>query len=162
VNIGKDSIEGGTTRLVCLLALAIQSAARQECRSGFPGSSGTQAGCRDSSTASRGAAPIAERAGRWQHQCLAFIGLDGLSSSMLDALPETDSNRRHPVGFQGIGGGRPTPRGGRPKLAPDICELIGETSVANPLWRAPRIHGKVGGSEKLAARPLACQPSDAQ
>jgi hypothetical protein len=62
---------------------------------------------------------------------------------MLDALPETDSNRGHPVGFQGIGGGRPTPRGGRPKPAPDICELIGETSVANPLWRAPRIHGEL-------------------
>jgi len=35
------------------------------------------------------------------------------------------------------------PRGGRPKTPADICKLIYEMSVVNPLWGAPRIHGEL-------------------
>ena len=34
-------------------------------------------------------------------------------------------------------------RGGRPRTAADIRQLIREMSIANPLWGAPRIHGEL-------------------
>ena len=36
-----------------------------------------------------------------------------------------------------------TTRGGRPKVAPGIRQLIRDMSLANPLWGAPRIHGEL-------------------
>jgi hypothetical protein len=34
-------------------------------------------------------------------------------------------------------------RGGRPTVPLEICRLIREMSIANPLWGAPRIHGEL-------------------
>jgi hypothetical protein len=34
-------------------------------------------------------------------------------------------------------------RGGRPSVPLEIGRLIRETSLANPLWGAPRIHGEL-------------------
>src|SRR5713101_3953339 len=34
-------------------------------------------------------------------------------------------------------------RGGRPKVPPEIRQLIRDMSLANPLWGAPRIHGEL-------------------
>ena len=34
-------------------------------------------------------------------------------------------------------------RAGRPSVPPEIRRLIGEMSLANPLWGAPRIHGEL-------------------
>ena len=34
-------------------------------------------------------------------------------------------------------------RAGRPRVAPDIRELIRDMSRANPLWGAPRVHGEL-------------------
>src|SRR6266852_4948222 len=36
-----------------------------------------------------------------------------------------------------------TTRGGRPKVTPEIRQLIRDMSLANPLWGAPRIHGEL-------------------
>src|SRR5215216_1921147 len=33
--------------------------------------------------------------------------------------------------------------GGRPAVSAEIRQLIGEMSIANPLWGAPRIHGEL-------------------
>ena len=38
---------------------------------------------------------------------------------------------------------RATSKGGRPKTPADVRRLICQMSVANPLWRAPRIHGEL-------------------
>src|SRR5213076_1145035 len=35
------------------------------------------------------------------------------------------------------------PRGGRPRVPPEIRQLIRDMSLANPLWGAPRIHGEL-------------------
>jgi hypothetical protein len=32
---------------------------------------------------------------------------------------------------------------GRPAVPTDICQLIREMSITNPLWGAPRIHGEL-------------------
>ena len=34
-------------------------------------------------------------------------------------------------------------RGARPKVSLEIRQLIGQMSIANPLWGAPRIHGEL-------------------
>ena len=34
-------------------------------------------------------------------------------------------------------------RAGRPRVAPEILELIRNISTANPLWGAPRVHGEL-------------------
>ena len=51
--------------------------------------------------------------------------------------------RWHRAGFRAYWRWKSRPRGGRPKTAADIRQLIREMSVANPLWGAPRIHGEL-------------------
>lgn len=35
------------------------------------------------------------------------------------------------------------PRRGRPAVAPEVRKLVRDMAIANPLWRAPRIHGEL-------------------
>jgi len=35
------------------------------------------------------------------------------------------------------------PTGGRPQIETDLCALIRQMSIENPLWGAPRIHGEL-------------------
>src|SRR5205809_3730169 len=51
--------------------------------------------------------------------------------------------RWHRAGFRAYWRWKSRTRGGRPKTPADICHLIREMSVANPLWGAPRIHGEL-------------------
>jgi transposase InsO family protein len=77
---------------------------------------------------------------------LVFAGLYRLAPEVLDALkivkPETVI-RWHRTGFRAYWRWKSRSRGGRPKLAADIRQLVYEMSVANPLWGAPRIHGEL-------------------
>src|SRR6516165_6358132 len=77
---------------------------------------------------------------------LVFAGLYRLAPGVLDALkivkPETVI-RWHRAGFRAYWRWKSRPRGGRPPISADICRLIREMSVANPLWGAPRIHGEL-------------------
>jgi transposase InsO family protein len=77
---------------------------------------------------------------------LLLVGLYRLAPGALDALkiirPET-LLRWHRAGFRALWRWKSRPRGGRPQTAADICRLIREMSVANPLWGAPRIHGEL-------------------
>jgi hypothetical protein len=77
---------------------------------------------------------------------LVFAGLYRLTPEALDALtilkPETVI-RWHRAGFRAWWRWKSRPRGGRPKTPYEICQLIREMSVANPLWGAPRIHGEL-------------------
>jgi hypothetical protein len=65
---------------------------------------------------------------------------------VLDALkilqPETVI-RWHRAGFRAYWCWRSRRRSGRPRIPADICHLIREMSIANPLWGAPRIHGEL-------------------
>jgi hypothetical protein len=51
--------------------------------------------------------------------------------------------RWHRAGFQAYWRWKSRPRGGRPKTALEIRQLIREISLANPLWGAPRLHGEL-------------------
>src|SRR6266576_364619 len=77
---------------------------------------------------------------------LVFVGLYGLAPGVLSALaivrPETVI-RWHRAGFRLYWRWRSRPCGGRPKVSMDVRELIRDISSANPLWGAPRIHGKL-------------------
>ena len=77
---------------------------------------------------------------------LVFTGLYRLAPAVLDALkilkPET-LIRWHRAGFRAYWRWKSRPRGGRPATAAEICQLIREMSMANPLWGAPRIHGEL-------------------
>src|SRR2546425_10943372 len=77
---------------------------------------------------------------------LVFAGLYRLAPGVLDALkilkPQTVI-RWHRAGLRAYWGWKSRPRGGRPKIATDIRQLIRDMSVANPLWGAPRIHGEL-------------------
>src|SRR5262247_3064846 len=44
-------------------------------------------------------------------------------------------------------------RPGRPRIGPEIRDLIRRMSNANPLWGAPRIHGSCSNSGSRSARP---------
>jgi len=55
------------------------------------------------------------------------------------------------------------PRRGRPAVASEICRLIRQMAIANPLWRAPRIHGElkmlgITISERTVSRILRSVP----
>jgi transposase InsO family protein len=77
---------------------------------------------------------------------LVLVGLYRLAPGVLDTLkiirPET-LIRWHRAGFRVFWRWKSRPRGGRPPTPTDICRLIREMSVANPLWGAPRIHGEL-------------------
>ena len=77
---------------------------------------------------------------------LVFAGLYRVAPEVLDALkilkPQTVI-RWHRAGFRAYWRWKSRPRGGRPKTPADIRQLIGDMSVANPLWGAPRIHGEL-------------------
>jgi transposase InsO family protein len=77
---------------------------------------------------------------------LLLVGLYRLAPGVLDALkiirPQT-LLRWHRAGFRAFWRWKSRPHGGRPRIAVDICRLIREMSVANPLWGAPRIHGEL-------------------
>ena len=54
-------------------------------------------------------------------------------------------------------------RRGRPAVAAEVCRLIRQMAIANPLWRAPRIHGElkmlgVTISERTVSRILRSVP----
>jgi transposase InsO family protein len=77
---------------------------------------------------------------------LLLIGLYRLAPGVLDALkiirPQT-LLRWHRAGFRAYWRCKSRPLGGRPSAPADICRLIREMSIANPLWGAPRIHGEL-------------------
>jgi hypothetical protein len=72
---------------------------------------------------------------------LIFAGLYRLAPKVLGALaivkPETVI-KWHRAGFRSYWRWKSRRRGGRPIVAPEIRKLIGEMSIANPLWGAPR------------------------
>jgi hypothetical protein len=75
---------------------------------------------------------------------LVFATLYRITPGVLNALvivkPATVI-RWHRAGFRLFWRWNSRSRGGRPKVALEICRLIRDMSVANPLWGAPRIHG---------------------
>src|SRR5580700_7879174 len=77
---------------------------------------------------------------------LIFAGQYRLAPTVLNALavlkPDTVI-KWHRAGFRSYWRWRSRGRGGRPTLPTEICKLIREMSIANPLWGAPRIHGEL-------------------
>src|SRR5260221_13894564 len=77
---------------------------------------------------------------------LVFPALYRGAPGGLDALkilkPQTVI-RWHRAGFRAYWRWKSRGRGGRPKTAADIRQLIRDMSIANPLWGAPRIHGEL-------------------
>jgi len=77
---------------------------------------------------------------------LAFVALYRLFPNVREVLaivkPETIV-RWHRAGFRSHWRWKSRPRGGRPTVPLEICRLIREMSIANPLWGAPRIHGEL-------------------
>ena len=71
---------------------------------------------------------------------LIFVGLYRLFPKVRDALaivkPDTIV-RWHRAGFRSYCRWKSRPRGGRPTVPLEICELIREMSIADPLWGAP-------------------------
>ena len=87
---------------------------------------------------------------------LVFVGLYGLAPDVLRALaivrPDTVI-RWHRAGFRLYWRWKSSRRCGRPAVTLEIRRLIREMSIANPLWRAPRIHGELLKLASLSARP---------
>jgi hypothetical protein len=77
---------------------------------------------------------------------LVFAGLSRLAPCVLEALkivrPETVI-RSHRAGFRAYWRWKSRPRRGRPTTPLEIRRLIGEISLANPLWGAPRLRGEL-------------------
>ena len=77
---------------------------------------------------------------------LVFAGICRLAPQALDALqiikPATVI-RWHRAGFRAYWRWKSRPRSGRPGTPHEIRQLIGDMSIANPLWGAPRIHGEL-------------------
>ena len=66
----------------------------------------------------------------------------GVVSALVIVNPETVI-RWHRAGFRLFWRWKSRHRGGRPKVALEIRQLIRAMSLANPLWGAPRIHGEL-------------------
>jgi hypothetical protein len=77
---------------------------------------------------------------------LIFAGLYRIAPGVVHTLvivqPETVI-RWHRAGFRLFWRWKSRYRGGRPKVALEIRQLIRAMSLANPLWGAPRIHGEL-------------------
>src|SRR5450631_647297 len=77
---------------------------------------------------------------------LVFATLYRFAPGVVNALaivePETVI-RWHRAGFRLFWRWKSRSRGGRPKVALEIRQLIKDMSLANPLWGAPRIHGEL-------------------
>jgi hypothetical protein len=77
---------------------------------------------------------------------LIFVGLYRLAPNTIKALtivkPDTVI-RWHRAGFRLYWRWKSRHRCGRPTVRLEIRRLIRETSIANPLWRAPRLHGEL-------------------
>ena len=77
---------------------------------------------------------------------VVLIGLYRLAPKVLEAVkiitPETVI-RWHRVGFRGYWRYKSHPLSGRPKISAEIRQLVREMSLANPFWRALRIHGEL-------------------
>lgn len=66
----------------------------------------------------------------------------GVLASMVIVKPETVV-RWHRLGFKAFWRWRSRGRPGRPRIAPEVRDLIRQVSLANPLWGASRIHGEL-------------------
>ena len=77
---------------------------------------------------------------------LILVGLYRLFPDVWGALaivkPDT-MIRWHCAGFRAYRRWKSRTRRGRPKVPPEIRQLIRDMSLANPLWGAPRIHGEL-------------------
>jgi transposase InsO family protein len=77
---------------------------------------------------------------------LFFVQLYGWFPSMLQVVqiirPET-LIRWHRTGFRSYWRWKSRNRGGRPRIDIELRALIGQMSLENPLWGAPRIHGEL-------------------
>jgi transposase InsO family protein len=77
---------------------------------------------------------------------LIFVGLYRLVPNTMKALTIVKPNtviRWHRAGFRLYWRWKSRHRCGRPAVPLEIRRLIREMSIANPLWRAPRIHGEL-------------------
>ena len=77
---------------------------------------------------------------------LFFVQLYRWFPSMLQVVqiirPET-LIRWHRTGFRSYWRWKSRNRGGRPRIDTELRALIGQMSLENPLWGAPRIHGEL-------------------
>jgi Homeodomain-like domain len=78
---------------------------------------------------------------RWGLVWVYRIVPDALNAVSL-VRPETVI-RWHRRGFRAFWRWKSRPRGGRPRIPPELRDLVREMSRANPLWGAPRIHGEL-------------------
>src|SRR5262245_50400986 len=77
---------------------------------------------------------------------LNFAGVYGLMPSVriaLKILKPEPVIAWHRAGFRAYWLRQSRAHGGRPRVSPEVRELIPEMSIANPLWGAPRIHGEL-------------------
>jgi transposase InsO family protein len=85
---------------------------------------------------------------RWADRAL-FIWLYRRCPRILDAItivrPETVV-RWHRMGFAAYWRWKSRSLGGRPRVGKEVRDLIRRMSIENPLWGAPKIHGKVAQS----------------
>jgi hypothetical protein len=88
--------------------------------------------------------------------CLVFAGLYRIAPRIVNALviiePETVIPW-HRAGFRLFWRSKSQSRGGRPKVAFEIRQLIRAMGLANPLWGAPRIHGEFSSSASMLVKP---------
>ena len=97
---------------------------------------------------------------------LLFVVLYRLFPSILKTMrivkPETVV-RWHRRGFRAYWRWKSRGRAGRPKIDPELRDLIRNMSRANPLWGAPRIHGELlmlgfGVSQATVSRYMIPRP----
>ena len=73
--------------------------------------------------------------------------------------------RWHREGFRWYWRWKSRPRGGRPRVSPEIRQLVRRMSWENPLWGAPRIHGEllklgIDVSQATVSRYMPRRPRD--